>query len=148
MKLIDGLQGITRLFIDTAPLIYYVEQNRQYFSLVDVVFDLIIDGAIEAITSPITLSECLVMPYRQNRPDLEQQFIDVIVGGENTIFTSIDESTGKQAAQIRSRYNVALPDALQIAVAINSRCEGFLTNDLQLKRVDELSILVLSDLEL
>jgi predicted nucleic acid-binding protein len=148
LRRVDGLQGISRLFLDTAPVIYYVERSSIYFPLVDSIFDLIIDGAIEATTSPITLAECLIMPYRQNQVDLEQVFIDVILGGENTSCFLIDEEVGKQAAKLRANYNLTLPDAFQIAIAIQSGCDSFLTNDLQLKRVTELPILVLSELGL
>ena len=41
-----------------------------------------------------------------------------------------------------------LPDALQIAVAIQEGCEAFLTNDRRLARVAELRVLLLDDLEL
>ena len=58
----------------------------------------------------------------------------------------IDEDIGKLAAQMRARYNLSLTDALQIATAIQSGCDAFLTNDLQLKRVNELSILVVTEL--
>lgn len=148
MKLAEGLQGVTRLFLDTAPVIYYVERHSVYFPFVDPIFDLIIDGDIEAVTSPITLAECLVMPYRQNSVDIEQKFIDVILGGENTACFLIDEQISKQAAKIRVNYNLTLPDAFQIAIAIQSGCEAILTNDKELKRVIELSVLVLSELEL
>jgi predicted nucleic acid-binding protein len=148
LKLVDSLEGITRLFLDTAPVIYYVERNRDYFPLVDYIFELIIGGKIEAITSPITLAECLIIPYRNKRIDLEENFIDLIVGGEHTYFFSIDETISKKAAQIRANYNLALPDSLQIAIAIQSGCDAILTNDLQLKRVNELSVLVLSELTL
>ena len=47
---------------------------------------------------------------------------------------------------MRARYNLSLTDALQIATAIQSDCDAFLTNDLQLKRVNELSILVVTEL--
>jgi predicted nucleic acid-binding protein len=40
------------------------------------------------------------------------------------------------------------PDALQIATAVESGCEGFLTNDLTIKRIQEIKILVLDELEL
>jgi predicted nucleic acid-binding protein len=46
------------------------------------------------------------------------------------------------------RYNLQLPDALQIATAISSGCDAFLTNDAALQRVIELRILVVSELEL
>ena len=30
MKVADALQNVTRLFLDTAPVIYYVERNPRY----------------------------------------------------------------------------------------------------------------------
>ncbi|MFB2977929.1 type II toxin-antitoxin system VapC family toxin [Microseira sp. BLCC-F43] len=51
-----------------------------------------------------------------------------------------------QAEQIRSRYNLQLPDAFQIAIALAANCEAFLTNDVILRRVTELRVLVLDEL--
>ncbi|WP_414584039.1 hypothetical protein [Scytonema sp. PCC 10023] len=39
MNVTESLQGVTRLFLDTAPVIYYVERNPQYFASASVVFD-------------------------------------------------------------------------------------------------------------
>ncbi len=39
-----------------------------------------------------------------------------------------------------------MPDALQVAVALEAGCEAFLTNDAALKRVTALRILVLDEL--
>ena len=52
------------------------------------------------------------------------------------------------AAGFRARYHLLLPDALQIAVALEAGCEAFLTNDLTLKRVTDLRVLVLDELKL
>jgi predicted nucleic acid-binding protein len=52
------------------------------------------------------------------------------------------------AARLRARYNLRTPDALHVATAINAGCQAFLTNDNTLKRVTELSILILDDLEI
>jgi predicted nucleic acid-binding protein len=41
-----------------------------------------------------------------------------------------------------------LPDAIQVAVAIDQGCEAFLTNDRRLAQVTELRVLVLDDLAL
>lgn len=48
-----------------------------------------------------------------------------------------------QAAQLRARYNLTLTDALQVAVALETGCDALLTNDLTLKKVSELGIIVL-----
>ncbi|MFM7368982.1 MAG: VapC toxin family PIN domain ribonuclease, partial [Sphaerospermopsis kisseleviana] len=57
------IQG-KKLFLDTVPVIYYVENHPQYQSSVNYVFHGIDSGLLSAVTSPITLSECLVYPYR------------------------------------------------------------------------------------
>jgi predicted nucleic acid-binding protein len=61
---------------------------------------------------------------------------------------SIDPETAKVAADLRARYNLRTPDALQLATAIKAGCDAFLTNDATLKKVTELKILVLSELQL
>lgn len=148
MKVNNAIQGIRRLFLDTAPIIYYVENHPNYYELTQVIFDGIDEGLLLGVTSPISLSECLVYPYKLGLIALAQDFIYLIVDGENINFVLIDEDIGNLAAQMRARYSLSLTDALQIATAIQSNCDAFLTNDLQLKRVNELSILVISELTL
>ena len=52
------------------------------------------------------------------------------------------------AAELRARYNLRMPDALHVAAALSTSCDALLTNDARLKRVQELPILVLDELEL
>jgi predicted nucleic acid-binding protein len=66
----------------------------------------------------------------------------------NTIFVPIDQDCGRKSAEIRARYNLTLTDAFQVAAALNAGCEAFLTNDAGLKRVTELRIITLDELEL
>jgi predicted nucleic acid-binding protein len=47
---------------------------------------------------------------------------------------------------IGAKYNVRVPDAIQIAAALETDAAAFLTNDNELKRVDEIPILTLADL--
>jgi len=44
-------------------------------------------------------------------------------------------------------YNLQLPDAFQITVALAAGCEAFLTNNATFKRVTELRVLVLNDFD-
>lgn len=149
MNITESLQGVTRLFLDSAPVIYYVEQNSPYFALVDAIFERIFDGSLMAVTSPVTLAECLVQPYRLGQTQLQQEFLNVIVGGDNIKFVPIDDQDiALEAAEIRARYNLQLPDAFQIAVALAADCEAFLTNDFTFRRVTELRVLVLNELEI
>ena len=39
MNITHRLEGVRRIFLDTAPIIYYVEQNERYHVFVEIVFD-------------------------------------------------------------------------------------------------------------
>ena len=60
MKLHDALYGVTRLGFDTSPIIYFVEANPQYDARVTWVFQQVAGGALQGLTSVVTLSEVLV----------------------------------------------------------------------------------------
>ena len=112
----ERLQTVTRLFLDTAPIVHYVEVDQRYLSRVDPVFDRLDAGALAAVTSPVTLAECLVVPYRQDRDILKQAFVDLLLHGNNLSLVEIDEVIGEKAAEFRARYILTLTDAFQIAV--------------------------------
>lgn len=116
-----------------------MECNERYKGAVQAVFDYIDKGSLIAITSPVPLAECLIFPYRQERSDLAKAFSEVIVNGRNTIFTSIDQETATTAARLRAGYNLSLADSFPFAVALSADCDAFLTNDMTLRRVTELS---------
>ena len=88
----------------------------------------------------------MVMPFRQRNEGLKQAFVNFIVHSENARFVTIDEQSSLLAADLRARYNLSLPDALQVASAIDAGCDAFLTNDTQLKRITQLKVLVLDEL--
>jgi hypothetical protein len=83
MRFEQAFDGVTRLFLDTAPVIYYIEHNSNYFAIVQPVFQGIQRNTFQAVTSPITLAECLILPTRQGLSALKQEFIAAIVNGEN-----------------------------------------------------------------
>ncbi len=147
MRLEGALAGIERLFLDTAPVIYLVEQNPRYDDVVRRIFRAIDEGSIIVVTSPITLAECLVVPYRSNSTAMERQYIERITRGRNTVFTSIDEHIARHSAQLRARYQLRLADALQAAVALQAGCDAILTNDTIFSRVAELPALLVDNLQ-
>jgi predicted nucleic acid-binding protein len=116
--------------------------------LVDDIFDRVDAGTLRAVTSPITLGECLVAPIRQGLLQAQRDFTDLIVSGANVTFLTLAAPAAQQAAELRARYNLGLLDAFQVAVALAGGSNAFLTNDRALLRVRELPVLVLDDLEL
>ncbi len=148
MKIQDTLAGVSRIFLDTAPVVYFVEEHPIFLPMVEPFFDAIDQGGLLGLVGPVTLAECLVMPFRNQQAGLQGQFIDLLTNSEGIESTGIDEQTGILAGRLRASYNLRLPDALQVATAIVAGCEAFLTNDQMLRRVTELNVLVLTDLEI
>jgi predicted nucleic acid-binding protein len=144
----EAFANVSRLFLDTAPVIYFVEENPDFSPPVNVLFERIENGAIVGITSPVTLAECLVVPYRQRDIETQQQFIDLITNTENISCVEIANEAGQQAAKLRAKYNLQLPDSLQVAVAIVTGCDAIFTNDAAFERITELQVLLLSKLAL
>ncbi len=145
MRIDDALLGVSKIFLDTAPVIYYVEQHPKYFAVINEIFDHIDKGTLRAILSPVTLAECLVVPFRTGNTSLQQDFVDLATRGTNTDIISIDHATGKYAAELRAHYNLGLLDALQIAMSLTSGCDALLTNDRALRSVTEVRIVVVED---
>ncbi len=145
MNLATVLAGVRRLFLDTAPIIYHVEGVSAYQPVMDAIFQAITEGMVEAVTSSVTLAECLVHPYRYGDQRLVERFRDVITAGTHTSYVGVDD-VAERAAELRARYNLSLTDAFQVAAALAANCEAFLTNDLALKRVVEVRVLVLDEL--
>jgi len=148
VKVEDALQGISKVFLDTAPVVYYLEARAEFLPIVQPVFQLLDGGRFKGVTSAVTLAECLVKPKQLGLVDLERGFINFLTNTEGIEFVLLGEQVGMLAAEMRSRYHLKLPDALQIATALDASCEAFLTNDVQLKRIRDLRVLVISELQI
>ena len=147
------LEGVKRIYLDSAPIIYQIEGSEEFNQSTQLIFDMIDDGQLIAITSSITLSEVLVMPYRLGRIDLVENYRQTLKSNENTEYVPIlDEEAAITVAKLRAT-NEALKkfDAQHLAIAIQHHCDSFLTNDIRLKRVidlpEGLKIILLSELE-
>src|SRR5262245_63381738 len=99
VKLAVAFAGVRRVFLDTAPVIYHVEGNPTYQPLMDWIFQQLRAGQFEAVTSPVTLAECLVQPYRHGDAALARHFVNAITGGIHTHFAGIDQCAEKRSEE-------------------------------------------------
>ena len=149
MKLADAMRGITRLGFDAPPLISFVERDPRYLSLVREVFGLVASGQVTGYTGAISLTEVLVKPLQSGDQALVTAFEDALLRSNNFSIVAVDADVAARAADLRAQYNLKTPDALQVAAVIHAGCEAILTNDGDhLKRVQELRVLVIKDMEL
>ena len=131
--------------LDTAPFIYYIEDIIPYADLLDPVFGLLENHALSAVTSAVTWAEILAKPFADKNFTLAEEIKFTLTSFASLSVATIDEKLAEAAALIRARYTLRLPDALQIAAAIQGEATLFLTNDKRVKKVDAVEVLVLSD---
>ncbi|MFL5800691.1 MAG: type II toxin-antitoxin system VapC family toxin [Roseiflexaceae bacterium] len=148
MKLQDALMGVLKLGFDTPPFIYFVERHPSYVDIVRDVIQRVDSGVIAGYSSVVTLTEVLTQPKRLANTAVEIAYRDLLLYSRNFSLIPIDAVIAERAADLRARHNLRTPDALQIAAALHAGCEAFLTNDALLKRVTELRVLTLDELEL
>lgn len=82
MELGRLLKGKT-VFIDTAPLIFFIEKNPKYSAIVKPVVALIDSGQAKGVTSTITLLEVLVLPLREGNKKLADAYRSILLSSKN-----------------------------------------------------------------
>jgi len=145
MGWVEALQG-QLIALDTAPLIYFIEEHPTYLPILDSFFEKLDKGSIRVVTSVITLSEVLAKPLRDGETELAQQYRDILLNAEGLITVEVSVAIAEKAAQLRSQYSLRTPDAIQIATALQSGATALITNDIRWPVLSNLQILVLDKL--
>ena len=135
------------VFLDTAPLIYFIEGHSSYQPVLSRLFEFNDQGGFSLVTSSVTLLEVLVKPLREGQIDIAKQYRHVLTTATGIMLFDITPAIAEQAAHLRARYNLRTPDAIQLATCIEVGADYFLTNDSKLKVVSETTILTVGELQ-
>ena len=146
MNLSDELDRLQTVFIDTAPVIYYIEAHPQFGPLAKKVVDSFRSGRLIALSSVITLVEVLPKPVESGNDELAKKFSNFLKTGKNIKLLEISANIAELAGNLRGRYpSLKAMDAIQIAVSIDAGADAFLTNDVKLKQIKALKVIVLKE---
>lgn len=143
MGLIADL-GVSRVAVDTAIFIYFIEENPRFLPLIVPLFLEADQGKRELITSALTLLEVLVVPYRAGNRLLAERYEALLTRSRGIRLVDLSHDHVRAAAQLRAATRIKTPDALQLVAAIGAGCTTFLTNDRRLPLVPGLHILELA----
>ena len=125
-----------RIYLDSAPVIYAVEQVLPFASLVDTRLSA---QAIVCVSSDLTRLECRVKPIRDGNIALLKDY-DEYFGNNVSELVPLTRDVMDRATKIRADYRFKTPDAIHLAAAVVARCDAFLTNDRRLDRFAGLPI--------
>lgn len=141
------MNGKKKFFLDTAPIIYFLENDKTFGSIVSQKIEEVINAGNLLAISSLCYGEYLTIPYRNNDLIKEKNFYKFIKD-LNIIVYDINIDIMKQAAKLRAKYKgLKMPDAIQLATAKYISCKEFVTNDKQLKNVEEVQCVILSELQ-
>ena len=135
-----------RFFLDTAPIIYFLENDETFGSIVlQKIEEIINDGSLLLISS-LCYGEYLTIPFRNHDSVKEKNFYKFIKDLDIIVY-DINIDIMKQAAKLRAKYKgLKMPDAIQLATAKYIGCIEFITNDKQLKSIEEVNSFIIGEL--
>ena len=140
------IEHFEKIFLDTAPLVYYLDIDERYAWKVKNFFSWALDNGKSMCTSVITATEYLTHPYRNGNLGKIASFFAFIADSQIEML-NVDIAVAEKAARIRAEYPYfKTMDSLQLAAALSCNCDAFLTNDRQLCQFTELNCIMVDSL--
>lgn len=127
-----------RIYLDSAPIIYFVEQTPNYYARVRA----FVQPTDWLVVSDLSRLECRVAPIRMNNTALLADF-DLFFQRYVNQIVPISSDVIDKATEIRAHYRYGLADSVHLAAAIIAQCDLFLTNDLRLTNFGEVPVATL-----
>lgn len=126
------------VMVDTAPFIYVLESHPQFADQFAGQFEAAAKGDLTVALSTITLAEVLTGPFKAGQTALAKRYEKTL-----SLYSVIPVSTpiAALAAQLRAQYRLKLPDAIQLATALDIGASAFVTHDRDFSQVTGVEIL-------
>ena len=137
----DFIEDNSLVTVGTAPIIYLFEDHPQFAEEFLPLFQMIESGRIQAVVSPITIAEVVAGPLNNGNEILAGRYFEALSSGPNWQVRELTAEISFLAARIRIRYHLKLPDAIQIATAIQTGSSALITHDRDFHGVDEIKII-------
>jgi len=141
-NLLRNLKG-QAVALDTMVFIYAFEEHPVYLPFLRSFFQAVEEGKIEATTSTITVTECLVQPYREKDLALAARYMVLFRNFPHLSVLPVTDEIAERAAFLRAHYGLKTPDALQLATALISASHAFLTNAERIPEIEGIQLLIL-----
>ena len=133
------------IYLDTAPLIYYLEQRTEYISFLNRLFKKNESGDFRFYSSSILITEVLTLPYKLGNNALVEKYEFFLTQSPFLNLISVTPSIAKLSAKLRSEHGLKLPDAVHFATALETKVDFFLTNDFAFNKIPGLTIITPSN---
>ena len=126
------------VLVDTAPIIYVLESHPKWAARFEPLFAAHGEGRLSLVVSTITIAEVLAGPFSAGEEALARRYRGVL---ESWRVVELTSEVAEQAARLRAKYRLKLPDAVQLASALVVNAEAVVTHDRDFGKVRGLRIM-------
>lgn len=140
-NIMDDVPEGASITVDSAPIIYFLQDHPTFAPRFSPLFDAASDGRITLAISTITVAEIMAGPLAAGNDILAGQYREVLCRSPGWQSIAVDEQVAAEAARLRARYRLRLPDAIQVATAIATRSWALATHDSALAKVKDIRVL-------
>lgn len=129
MEDIGSLPARGRFVVDTAPIIYVIEDHPVLAVRFMPVFERAEAGRYELVITTVTLAEVLAGPLRTGDEARADAYREALTSPPVWRVVDLTAEIAHRAARIRASTRLRLPDAVQVATAVQTSSLGLVTYD-------------------
>ncbi len=127
-----------KIFLDTNIFLAILNEEGNWELAEKLLLD-VHNGKHTGYTSVICISEILSGFYAEDKSEKGEIFLTDIKAINNLTITGVDLIIAKDAAKMRAKYKIKLPDAMIAASCMIHKCR-LITQDQNLKKVREIEV--------
>jgi len=133
-----GLSDGDTVLVDTAPWIYVLEDHPVFAPRFTGLFEAAEQGRLQLALTTVTLAEVLAGPFKAKQTALAKRYEKALNHYQVVPLTA---QVAALAAQLRGQYRLKLPDAVQLASALDIGAAALVTHDRNFSTVQGLPVL-------
>jgi len=138
---LEGLPENALLLVDSAPIIYVLEEHTEFAPLFRPVFEAHENGLVRLAVTTVTLAEVLTGPLRNGDEVLTERYRSTL---KSWYVVDLDSEIAESAARLRASLKLKLTDSVQAASALAIGADALVTHDRDFSPVRDLRILGVS----
>lgn len=133
-----GLPESALLLVDSAPIIYVLEDHPELAVLFRPVFEAHDEGLVRLAVTTVTLAEVLTGPLSTRNEVLAERYRATL---KSWFVVDLDAEIAESAARLRAACKLKLADAVQAASALAIGADALVTHDRDFSALRDLRVL-------
>ena len=131
--------------LDAMSFIYHFEKKPHFGPITKALFAHIQAGKASAVISVLVAGEVLTGVKKARNQEMILRYRHIFGTLPHLVIRDANMRVMEKMSDLRAAYGLKTPDAIHVATALLNGAQAFVTNDVSLKRVNELDVLVLED---